>query len=363
MRLGEHQFIRSIRADRRDIIIEEVEILNLEPNAPIFPEQSAPDALFLILEGSVVFTKEKPDGSLQNVSEASEGAFFGEVGVFTGESRALGARALTHAVIGRVPELTVKKIIEDAEPVRKILESVISHLRSTTDHYMDNVMHQQKLLMVGTMVSSILHDFKNPFAIISLGSALIKKQHPEDAKTARLCNDIETQIRRMVDMAKDLTAFSRGEEDIELSYVSFGQLFDYFRELNGPFFNDKDVSIRMESKDASFHGDASKLLRVLQNLVANSIEAIRQDNNTGEITILATQDEADVTLTISDNGPGIPEEIHEKFFEPFVTYGKHEGTGLGTAIVKSIVEAHEGRISFVTSDEGTTFTIRLPKTV
>ncbi|MEM8866662.1 MAG: ATP-binding protein [Verrucomicrobiota bacterium] len=361
MNLEEHTFIRCIREDRRDIIVSEVEILDLFAGEMIFPEQSAPDALFLILKGSVVFTKEKPDGSLQNVSEAMEGAFFGEVGVFTGEARALGARAHRDAIIARVPETTVKKIIEDAEPVRKILESVISHLKSTTSHYMENVMHREKLLLVGTMVSSILHDFKNPFAIISLGSALLKQRHADDPKSARLCDDIETQIRRMVDMAKDLTSFSRGEETIELSYISIGQLFDYFRELNGPFFNDSSVEIRMEANKTSIHGDASKLLRVLQNLVANSIDAIHQSEGTGQIEILATEDAETLVLAITDNGPGIPAEIQDEFFKPFVTYGKNEGTGLGTAIVKSIIEAHNGSIDFTTGEQGTTFTIKLPK--
>lgn len=343
------------------MIAEEIELLDLVDGESIFGEDSAPDALFLILSGNVAFTKEKLDGSLKNVSQSGEGSFFGEVGVFTGEHRALGAVALGHCRIARVPEPTVKKIIEDAEPVRKILESVIHHLKSTTDHYMDEVMRTEKLTLVGTMVSSLLHDFKNPFSIISLGSNIIAQRYKDDAKTARICENMESQIRRMVNMANDLAAFARGDSQIEIAYVSLDALFAHFRELNMPFFKDQTVALIMQGNGASLQGDASKLLRVLQNLISNAIEALHSADIDGKVEIYAEQNEKVVTITLSDNGPGIPEDIRRNFFEPFVTRGKNEGTGLGTAIVKSIIDAHHGEIEFETSSRGTTFTIRLPK--
>jgi len=361
MKLEEHPFIRSSSEERRAAIADEVERLALKDGEVIFDEDSAPDALFLILAGNVAFTKEKLDGSLKNVSQSGEGSFFGEVGVFTGEHRALGAVALGQCCVARVPEPTVKKIIEDAEPVRKILESVIHHLKSTTDHYMDEVMRTEKLTLVGTMVSSLLHDFKNPFSIISLGSNIIAQRYKEDPKTAKICESIESQIRRMVNMANDLAAFARGDSQIEIAYVSIDTLFGLFRELNSPFFKDETVRLVMQGNGTSLEGDANKLLRVLQNLISNAIEALHSAGIDGEIEVIAEENEKAVTLTLSDNGPGIPESIRNTFFEPFVTEGKTDGTGLGTAIVKSIVDAHHGEIDFETSARGTTFTIRLPK--
>ncbi len=361
MKLEEHPFIRSISEERRSGIAGEVEMLNLEDGEVIFQEDSAPDALFLILSGNVAFTKEKLDGSLKNVSQSGEGSFFGEVGVFTGEHRALGAAALGKCRVARVPEETVKKIIEDAEPVRKILESVIHHLKSTTDHYMDEVMRTEKLTLVGTMMSSLLHDFKNPFSIISLGSTIIGNRYKDDPKTAKICDNIETQIRRMVNMANDLAAFARGDSQIEIAYVNVDTLFEHFRELNTPFFKDQTVELVMKGNGTSFEGDASKLLRVLQNLISNGIEALHNADIEGKIEVIAEENDKAVTITLSDNGPGIPERIRDTFFEPFVTEGKTDGTGLGTAIVKSIVDAHRGEIDFETSAQGTTFTIRLPK--
>ncbi|WP_269522555.1 sensor histidine kinase [Coraliomargarita parva] len=361
MKLTEHPFILSITTARREAILHEVELLHMDAGDLIFDEGSAPDALFLTLEGSVNFFKWRPDGSKHIISESAEGGFFGEVGVFTGEHRALAAEAGSKALIGKVPETTVKKIIEDAEPVRKILESVIEHLNNTTRHYVEDVMKTQKLSLVGTMVSSILHDFKNPFSIISLGAHVIRQRHKDDPRTEKICENIEAQIRRMVDMANDLAAFSRGDDEIEIAYVSIELLFKMFRELNTPFFKEEDITIELIDNGLSLMGDTTKLLRVLQNLVSNAMEAIHNSGKTGKLTVEAYEAGEHIRLTVSDNGPGIPEEIRDTLFEPFVTHGKNEGTGLGTAIVKSIVDAHKGKISFDTGPEGTTFTILLPK--
>lgn len=361
MKIEKHPFIESVSLSRRSEVIEEVEMLQLEPGQIIFKENSYPDALYIILEGAVVFTKPRRDGTVQEISASNEGSFFGEVGVFTGELRALEARAKTDCLVGRVPEKTVKKIIEDAEPVKRILESVIHHLKSTTSHYVDEVMRTEKRALVGTMVSSILHDFKNPFSIISLGAHIISQRYGDDAKTAQICNNIESQIRRMVDMANDLAAFGRGEEQIESDTISLEKLFDYFKDLNGPFFNDESVEVQMIANGVHLEGDSGKLIRVLQNLITNAIEAIHETERKGRIIVIAKEIDDWIKITFEDNGPGIPEEIQKNFFEPFVTFGKAEGTGLGSAIVESIIEAHGGSVAFKTSSAGTTFTVVLPK--
>jgi len=103
------------------------------------------------------------------------------------------------------------------------------------------------------------------------------------------------------------------------------------------------------------------LLRVLQNLVGNAIDGC-DERSDGKVRIEVRDRKENIEIIISDNGKGIPEQIRNNLFDPFVTYGKTGGTGLGTAIVKSIVEAHKGRIRFeTTTSQGTSFFIQLPK--
>jgi signal transduction histidine kinase len=362
MKLLEHPFIQSISEQRRDALLDEIEILKLKHSDIIFRQNSSSDALYLILEGSVSFNKRKQDGSNQHIITSDEGSSFGEVGVFTEEKRALEAIAKTDCVIGRVPKKTAKKIIEDAEPAKRVLDSVIKHLRSTTSQYMIEMMRKEKLSLIGTMISSILHDFKNPFSIIMLGAHIIEQRHgADDPKTKEICKNIDAQLRRMMDMASDLGSFARGDSEIQIRPVSIHKLFQQFKELHSPFFHEENVSIEMHANGVSLEADANKLLRVLQNLVENAIEAIHQGKKPGKIVINATDKGQTIYISISDDGPGIPDEIQSRFFEPFVTHGKNSGTGLGTAIVRSIVDAHHGNIIFSTTRAGTMFTIQLPK--
>jgi signal transduction histidine kinase len=107
--------------------------------------------------------------------------------------------------------------------------------------------------------------------------------------------------------------------------------------------------------------DETRLTRCLANIVKNAKEALGDE---GTITIHIRDAGPQLKISISDNGPGIPELIRGRIFEPFVTYGKERGTGLGMAIAKSTVDAHGGRIWLESeTGKGTTFHVELPKHV
>lgn len=342
-------------------LAEEVEIIALKDQAVVFKQNAPAHSLYLILEGEIEFNKTRANGSTQVISRANAGNFFGEVGVFTGEKRALNAIACGRAVIGRMSKDTLEKATLSAEPTRQILESVISHLHRTTQHYMDEVLQREKLALVGTMLTSLLHDFKGPFSIISLGAHLVSQRHKDEPKTVQSCHNIELQIQQMVNMVNDLAAFPHGESTINPRRVSLESLFENFRELKAPLFHDSRFSLELEANQIELAGDSDKLLRVIQNLVSNAIEALPKDSTSGQIRVKASEADGHVFIQVTDNGLGIPPEIQGRFFEPFATYGKSSGSGLGTAIAKSIVEAHHGEISFETSELGTTINIKIPQ--
>ena len=108
------------------------------------------------------------------------------------------------------------------------------------------------------------------------------------------------------------------------------------------------------------HGDESKLRRTIVNLINNAVDVL-YDNKIPDaaINITASVQSSNIIITISDNGPGITEEIMTTLFEPFVTKNKSTGTGLGLAIVKQYVTAHGGDI-VASNNHGATFTITIP---
>lgn len=361
MKLEEHPFFRS--ADNAEVakLAANARVSNFEAGERIFDEGHPSDTLCLVLKGSVAFIKDTPDGKSRTVSLAQEGKFFGEVGIFTGAPRSLSAQAHTTVSIAQVERDDLVDFIKHTPgPIEQILGSIVNHLHGTTKHYIDDMLQQEKMGLVGTMVNSIIHDFKNPFTLISLGAQLIRAKHT-DPKTIKLCDNIEAQVHRMVEMANELSEFSKGEQVVRLETVNLSTLLDHFRELNEPFFQKETVSIELQASPVEIEGEENKLLRVLQNLVGNAIDAF-DEGQTGLVKVNIQDAGEFVEIVISDNGKGIPESIRHNLFTPFVTYGKSRGTGLGTAIVKSIIEAHHGTIDFITAtDEGTTFTIVLPK--
>ena len=106
--------------------------------------------------------------------------------------------------------------------------------------------------------------------------------------------------------------------------------------------------------------DTPALLRALRNLTANSLEAMPDG---GTLRVETAREGDEVVIRISDTGVGIPDEVADRLFEPFVTSGKRRGTGLGLAIVQKVIDDHDGTIEVSKPQgAGTAFTLRLPLT-
>ncbi len=361
MELTQHPFFKEFKARERDNLKRVSSVVEFGPEQVIFEEGDTSDALYLVLTGEVNFTKRLQDGRTPVISKAGPGEFFGEVGLFTGESRALSAVAVEAARVGIVPKGALLDFIRNTPgPVDLILQSIVGHLHHTTRHYIEDMLKTEKMAVVGNMMNTIIHDFKNPFTLISLGAQVLMQTH-QDEKTKRICTNIEEQVRRMVDMANEIADFSRGQQSLEFAPVNTKKLFQRFKDLNFPYFQKEDVEFELEAIDFTIEAEESKLIRVLQNLVSNAIDSFEEKGG-GRVSMIARKKNDGVEIIIQDNGCGIPENIRDRLFEPFVTFGKSSGTGLGTAIVKSIVEAHRGTIRFETAkNRGTTFFIWLPR--
>jgi len=126
--------------------------------------------------------------------------------------------------------------------------------------------------------------------------------------------------------------------------------------------NNEHVTMHYEGAEQNVfvYADPEQLVQVFNNLIKNALQAIPEERE-GEISIRLTEEAKEVTITVSDNGAGIDAEIQDKLFIPNFTT-KSTGMGLGLAIAKNIIEISGGSITFSTAiDEGTTFTVRLPK--
>ena len=218
-----------------------------------------------------------------------------------------------------------------------------------------------RLATVGQMASSIIHDIRSPLAIIRGYAELAVTRTVSTEKRLRFANTITSEVRRLRDMAEELQEFSEGTHAVELNAISLHEVIEEVVDFLDSDFRDRGIHI---IHHAQYTGqlmlDAPRIKRILHNLAGNAADAMPDG---GTLMITAARVAEYVHLEIHDTGSGIPDEIRERIFDPFVTHGKTHGTGLGLAVVRRIVEEHHGDISASSSTTGTTFTIRLPLTI
>ena len=361
MDLASHRFMSYFEPEQAAHLCKIAILENFARETLVFEEGDPADFLYLVLEGEVKFSKRIDNNKHQTVALAKPDDFFGELGVLDGQPRSARALAIAGSTLAKISrtELIDTLHFSKGTSVLQIFSFIVQNLRDTTDQYVNQFVHKQKMVLVGEMVSTIIHDFKSPFTGIKLSSEMLKEIH-QDEETQEWCDLIQLQVQRMLGMAEEVLEFSRGNSVLHKKPINLIQTLQQFEKLNRVYFEAAKVELVIRITEVIVLADENKILRVLQNLVGNAVEAF--GGRGGRVEITVTESEEWAEISIYDNGPGIPRAIKEKLFEPFVTYGKRTGTGLGTAIAKSMVDAHKGEITYDSEDnKGTTFYIRLPK--
>lgn len=217
----------------------------------------------------------------------------------------------------------------------------------------------EKLSAIGRMASTIIHDLKNPIASVS-GWAEMIAMSPGDEQVPSWAHRILREIDRLVGMTGEILAYASGEERLALKQEPVKQVLEETIES----FEESMARSKVEIvKDLRYDGklliDRDKFGRVVFNIANNAREAMPDG---GKFTVKVEKpDPAWVEMQFIDTGIGMPEEIRKKVFEPFVTYGKRRGIGLGMSIVKKLVEVHNGVVSVQSAPgAGTSIVIRLP---
>lgn len=361
MDLASHRFISYFDPEQAEHLCQVATVESFAEQAVIFEEGEIPDFLYLVLEGQVEFSKRTIAGRYQTVAVAKPNDFFGEFGVLDGQPRSARAVACVGSTLAKISRDKLMETLRIAKgsAVLHLFGYIIQHLRSTTDQYVKQLVHKEKMVMVGEMVSTIIHDFKSPFTGIQLSSQMLQEMH-SDEESQEWCELIQMQVQRMLGMAEEVLEFSRGHSVLHKKPVNLAHTLQQFEKLNRVYLMSAKVELVVRGAEVMIEADENKILRVWQNLVGNAIEAFEGKGGRIEIAVQAAGKWAEIKIT--DNGPGIPESIRATLFDPFVTFGKRSGTGLGTAIAKSIIDAHGGDVVFESDyTKGTTFYIHLPR--
>ena len=217
--------------------------------------------------------------------------------------------------------------------------------------------------VLGDYTAAFAHDVRNPINNISTGLQLLGATLNSDDSSQDMINRMLGDCTRLNHLMESFLAFSR---PLELKFEPF-ELEPFLRRIIDRWqprlarVNVKPV-MNIEGEGIRIFGDARSLENVFTNLVSNALEAMTESGDTLAIKAVLVDEingHPTVEISVSDNGPGIPQDIRDHIFEPFITTRK-QGTGLGLAITKQIVNAHKGSIRVDSFPGGTVFTVQLP---
>jgi len=254
---------------------------------------------------------------------------------------------------GKTISLTLSSLGD--EPGQIVLLTDVTEMRSLQE-WAD---HQRRLSALGEMVASLAHQVRTPLATALLYASHLAKPDLDVSQRSKFAGKLTERLHYLERQVNDMLTFAR-MGTLAKERFSIGELMARLAENCEPLMQGKAIRFTAlnRSGDDCLHGNGDALLGVLINLVNNAVDAMA---GKGCVTVVADRIEPRcLEISVTDDGPGIAEDIKARIFEPFFTT-RANGTGLGLAIAEYVVKAHFGRIRCESSPgHGSTFRIQLP---
>jgi len=218
----------------------------------------------------------------------------------------------------------------------------------------------KRLADIGALAATVAHELRNPLAVIKIAAYNLKKKARE-SEDQRHLNNIDAKVGESEQIINNLLFYSRLRAP-DLQAVDLAGIID--ESLTQLRFSRDSVKVlwdNVQLQGQTLESDPVQLSELVKNILGNAFEAVGKKAD-GSVKIAARMDKKNnlMTLTITDNGEGIPPENLNRIMDPFFST-KRGGTGLGLAVAGRIIELHRGRIHFSSqAGEGTTVAIELP---
>lgn len=237
----------------------------------------------------------------------------------------------------------------------KSLNRMASNLRKDNER-LQHINERQRQFF-----GDITHEVRNPLHTIMGSLELLEMKNLDDEKRIRYLKNARSQSERLSNLFKDLMTLQRYDADeyfIQLESFNIADTVNNVALMYQDEIEKKGLTFEYDKHDQRVTADPSKIEQVIENLVSNAIKF----TSAGTISVrYSKQNDGNVCVEVSDTGQGIPENQREKLFDRFYRTDKARsrdkgGTGLGLAVVKSIIDAHDSEITVESeSGVGTTF--------
>ena len=314
------------------------------------PRFSAPRALELILErgGDIPFI-------------IVSGTVGEEVAV-----DAMRAGAQDYILKGRLTRLpaAVARELREVEVRRAHAnsEEMLHRTRERLDSAMQQLLQADKMSALGELVAGVAHEVNNPLcSIMGYAQLALTRELPPDVR--RFLGTAASEAERASKIVRNLLTFAR-KQPPEKKYLNLNEILEKTIELKAYHFRTNQIQVNMELEPGlprtmlDFH----QLHQVFLNLLNNAEQAMLEAGRGGTIRVRSGRLGDRIEVRLSDDGPGIPQDIQIRIFEPFFTTKKEgKGTGLGLSLCYGIIQEHGGSIRVESRPEnGATFIIELP---
>jgi signal transduction histidine kinase len=210
------------------------------------------------------------------------------------------------------------------------------------------------------MVALICHDLRLPLTAILANAEFLTQSGISETERNEFYQEIRWSIERMDEMVTSLFEYSKNHDTFRPAMRNIVDTVERATRMTRVRQEFRHITIKHHHRGLAVGWfDSNRLERAVTNLLLNACEAVSPD--LGLVVITTTGNQAHLQIGVWDNGPGIHPAIQDSVFQPYVSYGKSEGSGLGLTIVKKIVEDHGGEI-YVDGRRGTgtLFKITIP---
>jgi two-component system sensor histidine kinase FlrB len=217
----------------------------------------------------------------------------------------------------------------------------------------------QRLSSLGKMVASLAHQIRTPLsAAVLYASNLTRKNLPENA-SQQFAYKLTDRLKELENQVNDMLLFAKSGERQVVSQITLSELFESIESNAHAMTSQEQQTLLFKGFDsaASITGNLTALQGALLNLIHNASQVTPKGF---EVVVEAKLDNGSLAIEVTDSGTGVPNAIKSKIFEPFFTTKTH-GTGLGLAVVKSVINAHDGVLNVGDAENGgACFSVSLP---
>lgn len=270
----------------------------------------------------------------------------------------------------RNPKGKIEVVLEIIRDITDELEKRVEQKTRALKKDLARLIHEDKMIALGKLVASAVHEINNPLSGIHALARLMRKRLEEDKpldpdEKAQFCHYlqlIDQESARCSTIVGNLLSFSR-QQKLEKTFFNVNELIRRVVVLSKHRMELQGISLVLELKESipEVYGDPGQIQQCLMNLVFNAVEAMPDG---GTLTIKTGYEEHrdQVRIDVIDTGVGIPQEVISQIFEPFYTTKERDkGVGLGLSVVYGIIKEHRGSIYVVSQiGKGSDFIVRLP---